>query len=755
MSLLTRVQIAVPDRYRIDGEIGRGGMSVIFSATDLTLDCPVAVKVLKPELATAEGAGRFLREARTLANLKHPNVISVHEVGEWGGLYYFVMDLVSGQSLASRLEKGPMIEERVREIGLELLDALTMVHDAQVVHRDIKPGNILLVHGHPVLADFGIARVAGSTDDPLTREGQTPGTPEYMAPEVLTGGKATPRSDLYALGAVLYECATGRRWNRAEPGAWKGVPGRLVPVLKKALADRPEDRWTDANSFREALRGRPGIRLRPWILPSAAAAAVAIGLSLLPEAPSNVPVGPAKVLVAPFEDLSGSSSLGHIADGLNAEITTVVGHSTRLAPIGRLTARSLQGEALDPGALRNEYDVDYILTASVQGDTADLRVSLALLSTADFTEVWSDTFEFRHDEHLDRQQDIAWAVLIELEEQVQGERPAPIRRHRTDDPLAWEAYQTGRAAWEERRGPVVARIALPAFRRAIEIDSTYALAWAGLADVYNVLGSYDYGAMPPRQAFDLAGNAAETAIRLQPELAEGWTAMANTIFNRDWNLDRAEEAFLEALARSAQYPSAHQWYSILLRVRGDSDAAIARARLAVSVDRRSPIVRTQLARLHYFDQDYALSAREYRAAIELDPAFTPAQMGLGHSLVMMDSIPQGMVHLREALRLTDNQAPLGWGLVGYARGRAGDSEGAAEVLALLESVQGTYVPPEHIALVHLGLGEHDEAVELLEAAWRAGSNVVLFYHFEPLVEVLAGHPRFEALLDSIGVVAQL
>jgi serine/threonine-protein kinase len=727
-------------------------MAIVFGGEDLDLGRRVAIKVLRPELATARGAQRFLREARTLANLSHPNIVPVHEVGERDGLHYFVMDFVQGDTLATRLEGGPLDEDTAKELADGVLDALGVVHRAMVVHRDIKPANILLVRGRPLLSDFGIARVQDTTD-PLTREGVVPGTPEYMAPELADGEPASPSSDLYAVAAVLFESATGRRWRRAESGTWKGVPPGLLPVLRKALADRPADRYADAGSFRDALR--PGADRRAWLVTaSAVGAATVLGALVVWRAlPPETPTGPAVILVAPLEELGGSGELETLADGLNAEITTVLGTSTQMVPIGRITARSLQGP-IDLASLREDLDVDYVLHGGVSEAGTGIRASFALTSTADRIERWSDSFEYDRNDHLRMQEDVAWSVVLSIEEEISGTEPQRYLRHRTTSTEAFDAYHRGRRAWERRR-PADLMVALEAFQEAVALDSTYALAWVGLSDVYNVLGSFDYGAMHPRQAFEMALGAADRAIALQDSLGEAWVARGMAIYNGQWDLDRAEAAFLQGLSLYPGYMPAHQWYSILLNSREEWDQALARVRRAVALDRRSALVRTQVARHYYLAGDMANAAREYREAIELDAELPIAHMGLGLVLLLQDSVPQAVEAYEQGGRHTGGQALAPVGLVGMARALQGDTAAARAALAALADVAGRYVPPEYAALIHLGLGDRDAAIDSLRAAWRNGSNAVTLFHIDPLLTGLRGRPDFEALLDSVGVRGQL
>lgn len=255
-SILYRLCEALLPEYEVEQEIASGGMGMVFLARDAALDRLVAIKIVRPELATAEATERFLREARVLANLHHPNAVTIHRAGEAKGFFYYVMDLVEGETLAQRLKRGPLSRSAAIKLGRDVLDALEAVHAMGVVHRDIKPSNIFLSDDRALLADFGISTGSGPQTVPPSGAVAITGTPGYMPPEQALGGEVTPRTDLYAVGMVLYEALTGRRWEALLPGDpvdWSGVPHRLHAILKRALAHEPKDRWPDARSFRHAL----------------------------------------------------------------------------------------------------------------------------------------------------------------------------------------------------------------------------------------------------------------------------------------------------------------------------------------------------------------------------------------------------------------------------------------------------------------------------------------------------------------------
>jgi hypothetical protein len=293
MSLLMRVRRALEPTFAVERELGAGGMGIVFEAHDTRLERKVAVKVLRPESATAAAAHRFLREARLLARLKHPNVVQVHQAGEGDGLYWFVMDLVQGETLASRLDRGPLSEKETVSLARELLSALAVAHEHGIVHRDIKPANIFLENGHALLADFGIARTTTTSDSEsgITATKEVIGTPAYMAPEQMTGDVVGPAADQYSLALVMYECLTGKRWpplQTASSGDWRLVPSALAPVIRRAIASTPAERWPGARAMSAALIPR-----RPrWPLLAAAAVTVAAALVWMMWRPSPSGAGP-------------------------------------------------------------------------------------------------------------------------------------------------------------------------------------------------------------------------------------------------------------------------------------------------------------------------------------------------------------------------------------------------------------------------------------------------------------------------------
>ncbi len=388
-SLLERLRDALAPRYEIEGEVASGGMATVFRALDRSLDRVVAVKVLRPDMATATGEARFLREARTLASFSHPNVVSIYDADQRDGLSYYVMDLVEGETLRQRLERGPLDGRDAFRLGRDLLEALERIHAAGVIHRDVKPSNIFLVDGRALLADFGIVHVEGSTDETLTTEGRGPGTPAYMSPEQVSGGQVVPASDLYSLGLVLYEALAGKRWiplTTPESGDWALIPAVSRPALKKALAVNPAERWQSTAEFRRALRTRA-----PWIrVPRRVAILAVLALATLVWWVLDRPgaTGPglraelSDVAVFPCaatdpDDAEIAETVGRLV-GVNLE--DVPGISIASLPAARSLYDRRQGESLGPTDWTEELNASHALRCVVDVVDGEMRVDLRLLN---------------------------------------------------------------------------------------------------------------------------------------------------------------------------------------------------------------------------------------------------------------------------------------------------------------------------------------------------------------------------------------
>lgn len=493
-SLLHRLREGLPPHYDVERVLGSGGMAHVFRGRDRRLDRPVAIKVLRPERATARGAERFLREARTLARLAHPNLLPVHDVGEAAGLPYMVLALAAAPSLKERLESGPLeVAEAVR-VGRDLLDGLAAVHAAGIVHRDVKPSNVFFLEGRAVLGDFGVASFDRPGDETLTRTGETVGTPGYLAPEVAAGEEASPRADVYAAGMVLCEALTGRRWSTVDDPGKEGledVPPRLRAAVGKALARRPEERWPDAGAFRDALEGgrKAGRGLRAAAGVALVAAAGLAAWLLLGERGPGAAQGSdalADLTVLPCETVPAADSL------VGLDLARLVTLDLRGLPELRVTraqtafawweahGRALrEGEGSSAGALGSRYTVRCTLLRRADGLEARLELADASGRTRGATVVRGPAT----DPPVPLGDSVAVAVIRSLEA---GGLPSGVLSEAGLDALAGRPFPAIRSflRGEDAFQRSSWLRAEDAYRDALAIDSAFALARWRLVDVH-------------------------------------------------------------------------------------------------------------------------------------------------------------------------------------------------------------------------------------------------------------------------------
>ncbi len=627
---LARLREAVADRYRVERELGAGGMATVYLAEDVRHHRKVALKVLKPDLAHALGAERFLREIETTAALHHPHVLPLYDSGATGEFLYYVMPYVDGESLRDRLtrEKQLPIDDAL-QIAREVSDALSYAHSRGVVHRDIKPENILLEGGHAMVADFGIARaVSAAGSESLTQTGTSIGTPAYMSPEQAAGSSDVDgRSDLYSLGCVVYEMLAGqapftgptvesivRQHMVAEPRPITqirpAVPASIAGVLQRALAKNPADRFSPVAQFADALRtgGAPhsapdaaaksrSPRARSATIAGVAVLLVALGVSAavfvqrgratpVPDAPS--------IAVLPFADLSGGAN-EYLADGTAETLINALSAVPGLSVAARTSAFSFKGRNQDVRTIGEALGVATVLEGSVQRAGDRLRITAQLINTRNGFHIWSQSFDRNVADVFAVQDEVARAVVQALQVKLAGGSGARVVEHGTENLDAYNAYLQGLFFWNKRTVADLERAAT-FFQQAIIADSGFAKAWAGLAATYVLFtpSEYDIRRYSAVEALELSERAARRAIALDANSAEAYAALANGLDQRG-RLEEADQAFQRAIAIDPRYPTAHQWYATTLVKMGRQTDALEQVLTAQKLDPLSLIIGVEVA----------------------------------------------------------------------------------------------------------------------------------------------------------------
>jgi TolB-like protein/Tfp pilus assembly protein PilF/tRNA A-37 threonylcarbamoyl transferase component Bud32 len=771
--LVDRLNVALEGRYRIERKLGEGGMATVYLAEDLKHRRKVAIKVLKPELGHALGADRFLREIETTANLRHPHILPLFDSGRIDDLLYYVMPYIQGETLRERLKRETQLPiDDALEIAGEVAEALAHAHGQGIVHRDVKPENILLEGGHPVVADFGIARaVDAAGGEQLTETGLSIGTPTYMSPEQATAdAEPDARADQYALGCVLFEMLAGqppftgpsagavvRQHVAAEPppisALRPAIPTAVESALRKALAKDPADRFGDIGQFGEALRpaasgastvaaARPRPRGR-IIVPTAVligvAAIVAFALVLGDDdAPA---AGEASVAVLPFVDLSPGQADAYLGDGMAETLSNALSHVPGLSVAGHGTAASFRDRGESTGDIGRELGVASVLDGSVQRSGGRLRVIARLVRTSDGLSLWSDSFDRDADDIFALQDDVASAVAEALSGRLLG--TGTDGGSGTRDLEAYDAYLQGRFFWKKRAVPDLMQ-AIGYFNEAIARDSTYARAWAGLADAWLVLPFYA-DTILSTETVPRARRAAERALSLNPDLAEAHTSLAYALTVFDWNWEAAESEFRRAIELDPGYATAHKWYSDLLTTVGRGGEALAEAERAAELDPRSPNARTIVSIRKWILGRQDEARADLDRALAMDPTF-PLALRQAAKFYWARGDTARFFRFRERLNAVsgNESVPVSTLRAALAAG------GPDSVLRLQADAPGARWTPTERARWHAQLGDLDAAFADLEQA-MAERTVWLLEIRNPDLAPVRADPRFAGVLERMGL----
>jgi len=745
---LERLKAALGDRYALEREIGRGAMATVWLAEDLRHARPVAIKVLNAELAAAIGSERFLREIKTTARLNHPHILPLLDSGEADALLFYVMPCVQGGSLRDRLkrEKQLPVEEALR-ITREVADGLGHAHAQGVIHRDVKPENILLEAGHAVVADFGIARAQDRTGGQvLTGTGVAVGTPVYMSPEQVEGGDGLDgRSDEYGLACVLYEMLAGQppfAGPTAESLMYQhlavdprpvtvlrpAVPPAVDRALLRALSKTPADRFRTVAEFAAALT-----------VPSEAR-----------ERTASVAMSEASIAVLPFLNLSGDPENEYFSDGLAEDIIDALTQVPGLRVMARTSAFSFRGKEADVREIGARLNVEHILEGSVRRAGNRLRVTAQLVKASDGYHLWSQRFDRELTDVFAIQDEISQAIVNNLRVALATDRPL-VKRY-TENPAAYDLclrarYHLRKMTQEERE----------AGRRyceqAIGLDSDYAPAYVVLAEWH--LWSAFWGSTDPRGAFAGAKAAALEALSLDDTIADAHSALGTVLGCGEFDWRGAEGEFTRALELSPSsavvrydYAWCHaMWFLLPL---GRTEEALAEMRRALELDPLDPFYNSLLGYLLQGTGQSELAVAQFRHAVTLDPAFPFSHMLFGIALTAMGFLDEAIAVSQRANGLSGGNVATLW-VLGSAYGRAGRTPEARAILSELTARRASrYVPASAFALIHAALSEPEETlVWLARAIEERDPIIVTSLKTAPAYQPVRSHPAYQALLRTM------
>jgi serine/threonine protein kinase/Tfp pilus assembly protein PilF len=777
-------------RYEVIEELGEGGMGKVYKVFDNKIEEKVALKVLAPEIAGDEKTiERFRNELKLARRVSHRNVCRMFDLSEAEKTPFITMEYVPGENLKSLIRRvGRLSQAKAISIATQVSEGLAEAHRLDVIHRDLKPQNIMVDgEGNARIMDFGIAHSIKTKS--ITETGMIIGTPEYMSPEQVEGEGVDRRSDLYSLGIILFEMLIGDvpfqgetplsvilKQKTEQPPDPRRFDDQISPDLSRIilkclekdknkryqsadqlLADLAEAQKEISATDRSRLEKKGmGGGVKKWkksgLIAALSVLAVALALAgffLLREISKGQQKSLDSIAVLPLKNLSGSSMQDYLSDGMTEALIS------NLAQIGALqrvisstsviqykdTTKSLP-------EIARELDVDAVVEGSVVVSQQRVRVNVQLIEARTDRNIWSRSYERDLSDILSLQNELARAIAREIKVVLTPAEEARLDLAHAVDPEAYQLVLKARSLWGKRTEEDLMN-AKELFEQAIEKDSAYAQAYAGLADVYNMLASYYF--VSPSEAYPEAKQAAQMALELNENLAEAYTSMAwvRYHFERDWF--GAETDYNWAIGLNPNYATAHHWYGALLRDMGRFDEALAELERARELNPFSLAVNTSIAYLFYFARQYDQSISQCLAALELDASFHWAYDVQGLAYLQKGEYEKSIAALQQAVDLSDSSVDYVCHLA-QAYALAGKAEEAQKILEdLLVSSESDHVPFHEIALIYKALDRRELALSFLERASEEQLFVVSAVKMDPRLDSFRMDPLYAKVLERIGV----
>jgi len=742
--------------YEILAPLGAGGMGEVYRARDTRLDREVAVKVLPEHLShDAELSRRFEREARAVAGLSHPNILTLYDVGTWGDVSYAVTELLEGETLGARLARGPLPWSTAVEFATAVADGLAAAHSRGIIHRDLKPENIFLTSdGRVKILDFGLARQklvtsrpeesSAPTEGALTDSGWVMGTAAYMSPEQARGEPADVTSDIFSLGCVLYEAASGHR-----PFGGNTPVETMASILKdpapKLAEDNPDIPQELSILVAHCLEKAPNGRFQSAQDLAFALRAVQAGATKTPSGRQRRAID--SVAVLPFANASGDPDAEYLSDGITETIISRLSRLPHLRVMARSTVFRYKGSGVDPIAAGRELRVGAVVIGRVFHRGEDLVIKTELVDLADGSQLWGERHARKIADVLAIEDEIAEQISESLRLKLTGEEKKRLSRRPTENQEAYRLYLRGRFFWNKRTEDGLRR-GIEYFRQAIEADPDYAVAQVGIADSWAVLGFHAIA--PPGEAFPRAKAAASRALEIDPSLAEARDPLAYALHYYDWKWTASEREFRRCLEEAPQDATAHMHYAGLLTALGRFTEALEEWRRAQKLDPLSLINRAATGWFFYLVRRYEDAIREAQKTLEMDPTFAFARRVMGLACQKIARESQAIEELQKAVEFSGGSTQFLADL-GHAYATSGRQAEARRTLGELEGIsKSRYVSPYSMAALRLALEDCDSAFESLENAFSERSLGMTYLKLDPNLDDLRGDSRFADLVRRVG-----
>ena len=749
----------LPERYRIVGELGRGGMGIVYRAVDVVENRAVAVKTLTAQMGRDPVAHlRFNREARTSSLLNHPNICRIFTLGEHLGHPFIVMELLEGETLKSRLRRGSLDTALVLDVAIQIATGLQAAHSQFIIHRDIKPANVMVTPSGVVkILDFGLAKHFAGVDNPtavsVSETGQTIGTVDYMSPEQLLGHRLDQRTDFFSLGVLLYEVLAGHKPFKSTSTleAMASIlhdaplPLPTVPyvaewsrILERLLAKDVGERYASAEALLVDLRvfermAKGHAVTWPQIVAARALPAVPL-----------MAVLPFDVAASVHDSDEHHQELEYFCHGLDdalmAGLMRVRG--IRVVP-PTLVVKSLAARP-EPGRVGRHLHADRVLTGTVQSCDERVATVVSLHDVHADALAWSKRYERLPENLLELRDAIVRDVAAECE--ASADRPTSPLPRDLGNRHAFHLCLKGRFYWSKRYEGGL-QTARQCFEDAIGLDPSLAAAHAGLADTYSFLGFYCL--MRPRTAFDLARASAERALQLDPDLADAHTSVGLVRLGGEWDWEGARKAFERATELDPTYGPNRIYNSWVLVLLGRTQEAHDEAERAQDLDPLSPVLNAGAGYTFFLSRAYERSIRECERALEIDREFLLALYVMAMSKAQLGLLDEAIAEMEHVVTLTKGM-PFYLALLGKFYGDAQRTEKVTELLRRVEALAGTqYVPPHCYVYIYAGLRDFDRAFDWQDRAFEDGASP--FNYLSPVLECLHADPRFERDLRDWGL----
>lgn len=751
------------DRYQIVSQIGSGGMGVVYHARDLRLGRDVAIKILPQHLSEDPNAlARFDREAKALASLSHANILAIHDFQNDQGLAFAIMELLQGVTLRAHLSTETVPWNKAAQIGVAIADGLTAAHSRGIVHRDLKPENVFLMSdGGIKILDFGLAQVEApvppkeqssaetkSTTDP----GTVVGTMHYMSPEQLRGVNVDARTDIFALGCILFEMLTGQR-----PFSRKTNIETAAAILKEDPTPHPfldEKTPEDARQIvLHCLEKDPAGRFQTardlsFALKTLMTLSGSTRVFAKPKRRRSARKTMDSIAVLPLENVGNNTNAEYLSDGITESLINSLSQLPKLRVMARSTVFRYKSQKIDPLKIGQELDVGAVLTGRVVQRGDILSIQAELVDVSDGSQLWGEQYTRRMSDILLLQEEISREISGKLRLRISGETKGRLTKRYTENTEAYELYMKGRYYWSKRTADGLKK-AIDFFQQAIDKDPSYALAFSGIADCYNLLSAY--GLLSPKESVLIAKQAAARSLELDNDIAEGHEAMAHVKMLYDWDWAVAESEFKRALQLNPNYAPAHQRYAIQLATMGRIEEATTEIKRAQQIDPLSLIINTDITLILYLQERYEEAIEQCYKTLELDPNFSVAHFQLGLAMEQVGRFDEAIEAFGRGVTFSGDRTFYSASAYTYAR--SGRIEEARKLLnAALELSEHRYVSPYRIATIYVGLNEIEKAIEWLMRAYQERSVWLIHLHMkvDPRLKVLHSDQRFKEILHLIG-----